>query len=185
MKRFIGLLTALILLASVQVVQAQRLGIGVFAGKNIPIAQDDAGSGSQWGIRGVIQAVPMIRFEPFLNFIKNGDYTLPGPPLGGPFDFSGGKVNAMGIEGILGTPMGGPGFGLGLVGGIGRYKYKPDVGEELTNTGYTVGIDLGVGLSAMPVRIGARGTALVITVDGGGSRKHLLVSLGATYSIGK
>ncbi len=92
----------------------------------------------------------------------------------------------MGIEGILGTPMGGPGVGVGLVAGIGRYKYKPDgAGEELTNTGYTVGIDLGVGFMAVPVRVGARGTALVIPTDGGGSRKHVLVSLGATYSIGK
>lgn len=179
MKRFIGLSAIIFLLASVQVVQAQKLGIGVFAGKNIPIAQDDAGSGSQWGIRGQIQAVPMIRIEPFVSFIKNGEYTLAS------FQFGGGKINAFGVEGILGTPMGGPGLGVGLVAGIGQYKYKPEVGEELTNTGYTVGVDLGVGLTAVPVRFGARGTALVITTDGGGSRKHLLFSLGATYSIGR
>lgn len=179
MKRFIGVLAVIFLLASAQAVSAQKIGIGVFVGPNIPVSQD-AGNGSQWGIRGQIQAVPLVRLEPFISFIKNGDFELLGITV-----TPGGKINALGVEGILGTPMGGPGIGVGLVAGIGTYKLKPVGGPDVSHTGYTGGLDLGVGIGPMPVRASARGTLLVIPRDGESTLKHLLLSVGITYSIGR
>jgi hypothetical protein len=182
MKRLIGLATVCLLLLAVPQAQAQKLGIGAFGGVNIPIAQDDAASGTVFGIRGQLQAIPLIRIEPHVSFLKNGDYDATG--IGGPFTLDGGKVTAFGINGILGSPLGGPGFGVGLVAGIGSYKLQVEGYEDDTRVGYSGGLDLALGLTGVPLRLNGRGELVVLPLEDGGSRKYALLTVGASYSFG-
>ena len=183
MRRSIGLWAVCMLVLAAPQVQAQKLGIGAFGGLNIPVAQDDAGSGSLFGIRLQAQPTPLIRFEPFVSFVKNGDYDLIG--IGGTSTLDGGKLTVFGINGILGTPMGGPGIGVGLVGGISSYKLKVDHYDDLTRVGYSGGIDIGLGLIGVPVRLNGRGEFVMVPLDGGGSRKFIFATVGAAYSFGR
>jgi hypothetical protein len=159
---------------------AQKLGVGAFAGVNIPLVQDDAESGALWGIRGQIQAVPMFRIEPRLSFVKNGEYQLDG--IGGTYDLDGGKLTGWGVDVVLGSPMSVPGLGVGLVAGIGSYKRQVDFQEDDTRVGYSGGLDIGVG--AGPIRLNGRGELLVIPGEDGGSRKHALLTVGAAFAFG-
>jgi len=179
-KTCLGLLGLLLLLAPTA--QAQKLGLGGFLGLNVPVAQDDAGSGTIFGFRGQFQAIPLIRVEPHLSFLKNGDYDAPG--IGGPFTLDGGKLTSFGLNGILGAPLGGPGFGVGLVAGIGSYKLQVESYEDDTRVGYSGGLDLSLGLTGAPVKLNGRGELLVIPLEDGGSRKHALLTVGAIYSLG-
>jgi hypothetical protein len=182
MRKLTGILAVCLLLLAATSAQAQKLGAGIFVGMNIPVVQDDAGSGTVFGFRGQFQAIPLIRVEPHLSFIKNGDYDAPG--IGGPFSLDGGKLTSFGLNGILGTPMGGPGLGIGLVAGIGSYKYKVEGYEDDTRVGYSGGLDLSLGLTGAPVKLNGRGELLVLPLEDGGSRKHALLTVGAIYSFG-
>jgi len=182
MRKLTGILAVCLLVLAASSAQAQKLGAGVFVGMNVPVAQDDAGSGTVFGFRGQFQAIPMIRIEPHLSFLKNGDYDAPG--IGGPFPYDGGKLTSFGINGILSGPMGGAGFGVGLVAGLGSYKYQVDGYEDDTRVGYSGGLDFSLGLTGAPVKLNGRGELLVIPLEDGGSRKHVLLTVGAIYSFG-
>lgn len=182
MKKWTGFLVVCLLVLTATSAEAQKLGIGGFLGMNIPVAQDDAGSGTVFGFRGQLQAIPLIRIEPHLSFLKNGDFEAPG--IGGPFDLDGGKLTSFGVNGILGAPMGGPGFGVGLVAGIGSYKLQVEGYEDDTRVGYSGGLDLSLGLTGAPIKLNGRGEVLVLPLEDGGSRKHLLLTVGAIYSFG-
>lgn len=157
-------------------------GLGGYGGVNVPIVQDDAGSGTVFGLRGQIQPVTLVRFEPFVAFLKNGEYDIPG--IGGPFQGDGGKLNAFGLNAMLGTPMTTPGVGVSLVAGIGSWKYDVDGYESETRVGYTGGVDLSFGVPNSPIAINGRAELLIIPQDGGGSRKHGLITIGAIYKLG-
>lgn len=181
MYRRIGLwaIAAVFCIAATNV-QAQKMAVGAFTGINIPVAQDDATEGSVWGVRAQLQAIPLFRVEPRLSFIKNGDYEISG--LGGTFKLDGGDLTGIGFDVVLGSPMSVPGVGVGLLAGIGSYKRKVDYQDDVTNAGYNVGLDVGLGIG--PIRAGARGEFLVIPQDPKGSRKHVLLTIGASYAFG-
>lgn len=160
--------------------EAQKMAVGAFTGFNIPIAQDDATEGSIWGVRAQLQPIPLLRLEPRLSFIKNGDYELTG--LGGTYKLDGGDVTGIGFDVVVGSPMSVPGVGVGLLAGIGSYKREVEFQDDVTNAGYNVGLDVGLGIG--PIRAGARGEFLVIPQDPKGSRKHVLLTIGASYAFG-
>ena len=160
-------------------VQAQKMAVGAFTGINIPIAQDDATEGSIFGVRAQLQPIPLLRFEPRLSFIKNGDFEVPGIQVR---SFDGGDVTGFGLDVVLGSPMSVPGVGVGLLAGIGSYKREVENYDSETNTGFSGGLDVSMALG--PVRAGARGELLVIPQDPKGSRKHILLTIGASYAFG-
>jgi hypothetical protein len=49
-----------------------KLGVGAYSGVNIPIVQDDAGTGPLYGIRGRI-GIPHMMIEPAVTFLQNED----------------------------------------------------------------------------------------------------------------
>jgi hypothetical protein len=55
----------------------------------------------------------------------------------------------------------------------------------VTRAGYSGGIDIGLGLIGMPVRLNGRGEFVMIPLDGGGSRKFAFLTVGASYAFGR
>jgi hypothetical protein len=173
------------MLLGVTSVQAGLLGAGLtaYGGVNIPIAQDNAQSGSIFGLRAPLQMMSALRLEPWMGIANNGDYTL-NTAISGSSTFDGGKITSFGLNALLGSPMTGPGFSIAFLGGIGSHKLETEGVETDSRVGYNVGLDMGVGLGSLPLSLSGRAEAVVIPLDGGGSRKNGFITAGLTYKFG-
>jgi hypothetical protein len=183
-KRVSTIVFALVLLGATGA-QAALLGVGItaFGGFNIPLAQDDAESGTVFGLRVPFQMMSALRLEPWFGAAQNGDYTITGP-ISGSADFDGGKITSFGLNALLGTPFTGPGFTIAFLGGVGSHKFEVEGAESKSEIGFNVGLDLGIGLGTLPLSLSARGEGIIIPLDGGGSRKNAFVTAGLTYKFG-
>ncbi|MCK4632361.1 MAG: porin family protein [candidate division Zixibacteria bacterium] len=184
MLRLLIVTMAILILPTALTAQGISLGIGVSGGLNLPIAQQDQGSGTAFGVRGIVKALPMITLEPNVFFGKYGEPTIEGVNSIG---LDGSKITSYGIDARLGAPMGVPGFSPYALVGMGFYKAKRDqtamFEDESTDFGWSIG--LGVGLN-LPSNIGVdlRGRFNLIPVDGGSSKKSLFVVGGLNYYFG-
>ncbi|TMQ58407.1 MAG: porin family protein [Candidatus Eisenbacteria bacterium] len=189
MKRIFAL-TLLGLVVAGGAAQAGPVGvsIGVFGGLTIPVLQDVSTSsfspgdafgatGSQFGIRVPVRAIPVITFEPYYakSSYKDRDETIGGIT----YTREGFDGKSFGLNAILGRPDG-SGFHFFPYIGLGKTKLER-TGEEINKTGYNFG--LGLGLSpAAKISVQARGEfAMVATGDT--SRKFTNATLGLTYSL--
>lgn len=185
MKKLTLWAAVVVLVMAASGAQAGLLGVGVtaFGGLNIPVAQDDNESGTVFGLRVPLQAISLLRVEPWLGLAKGGDYTVT-PNLGGPVTFPGADINTFGLNALLGTPMSAPGVSIAFLAGIGSHKIKFEGLDDDTRVGYNIGVDVGIGLGAAPVSLSGRGEMLIIPLDGGGSRKNAYLTAGLTYKFG-
>ena len=167
---------ALILLLAVATVSAQtpKFGVGAFAGFSLPVAQDDQGSGTEFGFRGRLK-LSFLTVEPNFTIAKWGEGDLISGVTAMP---DGSKVTSFGIDALLGGAPGVPGFKPFFVIGAGSYKVKNDDTQfEETALGFSGGLGFLIGLSPKFDR-DARGKAVVIPMEDGGSKKALSVTAG-------
>lgn len=148
-----------------------KAGIGAYGVSNIPIVQDDAGKGMLFGIRGRL-GLPIITFEPSINFIKNGD---------GEADIDGTTIkleapkltsyafNIMLKGGFMYTTAGIGWTSVDVPGGVGESS------EPTYNFGG--GIEIGVGVLSIDVSP----RLFIINTADSASRKNLLIMAGANY----
>lgn len=157
------------------------ISAGVFGGLNIPVVQDDAKSGSGFGLKAKFAPVPMIAGSIFFESRTFGDPEL--SLYGQSMSIDGGKVTSFGAEAQIGNVGGGMGPHFYWALGISSYKWKRDGYEDLSKVGY----HLGPGVEfIVPANIGieVRGKFEIVPIDGGGSRKNALVYIGANYHFG-
>jgi len=156
---------------------ATGVGVGVFGGLSYPVVQDDVKSGSTLGFRAPIALVPMITAEPFYASSKLGEAT---ETLGGiSYTRDGFDQTAYGLNVILGNPVG-MGFRFYPYAGIGKFKLER-TGTKIDETGYNVG--LGIGIGATPkLSLQIRGE-LELVKTGDTSRKFANATGGLTYSL--
>src|SRR2546427_12614553 len=78
MKRLSVWIAALALTCWALPAGAASVAVGVFGGASIPVAQEDNGSGSEFGIRVPVSVIPLVTVEPY--FVKaNGGGKRGGP----------------------------------------------------------------------------------------------------------
>lgn len=179
---------ALFLLAAFVVVGSTRaagIGIGAYGGLNIPVLQDDQGSGTVFGLKARLKALSFISLEPNLNFAKYGEPDIEDLPNAG---IDGAKITSYGIDAVLGSGTPGPGFKPYFVGGLGFYKYSQpdqyaDLLEDETRFGYDLGIGVEIGFTPQ-IALDVNGKARIITLDGGGADKALTAVAGINYYFG-
>jgi hypothetical protein len=159
-----------------------KLGVGVFGGVNVPLLQDDAGSGNVWGVRASYE-LSSITLQPYAAFSAVGDYSV--TSILGSSTFDGGDLTVFGLDATIGG--GGTGFGVYLLAGVGSYKLAFDGGFPLEDTriGFSTGLGFRLNMTNSPLAIDARMKAAVVPLDGGGSRKYFLPTVGVSYSFGK
>ncbi len=171
-----AIVAVLLLAAAAVTAQTPKLGVGAFGGLSIPLAQDDQSSGTVFGLRAKLALAGFLAAEGQIGFTKWGD---PDPVDGFDLGISGSKITQFGVNGILG---GGAGAGIKpyFLGGIGSYKIKnDDTKYDESRVGYNGGLGLGIGFSPK-LSLDARGEAVVIPMDGGGSKKAVVGSAGLT-----
>lgn len=189
MRSFRLALVALILASgAAQAAPVGGVSVGVFGGLSIPVLQDVSTSsfspgdafgatGSQFGFRAAVQAIPVITFEPYYakSKYKDRDETIGGVT----YTREGFDGRSYGLNAILGKPGG---SGLAFFPYIGISKTKLErTGQEINETGYNFG--LGLGISPAPkISVQVRGEfAMVVTGDT--SRKFTNATVGLNYSL--
>jgi len=155
---------------------AVSISIEPNGGLSYPVLQDDRKSGSQFGVRFEVSAVPVLTLEPYYSHASYGDKTLQ-PPVGPSQTFDGGKVSAFGVNLLVeaGSNM----FKFYPFAGIGSNKDERSTGNA-TNTGYNFGAGIGFGLP-MKLSVDVRGEMQMI-VTGDTSRKFANATVGVRYS---
>jgi len=179
MKR--TLLAAVVVLLACSAVQSQapKIGVGAFAGVNIPIVQDDQANGTVFGLRARIKLLPFLVAEPNFMTSKWGDPDA----LDGIVLAEGSKITGFGIDATLGGLPGAAGFKPFFFVGIGSFSIKNDVtGFDESNIGYKGGLGIGIGLSPK-LDLDLRGALLVVPQEDGGSKKGALITGGVTVNL--
>lgn len=170
--------------------QATPVGVsvGVFGGMSIPVLQDVSASsfspsdafgdtGSQFGLRVPVKAIPVITFEPY--YAKSNYKDRTETIAGISYTREGYDGTAFGLNAILGRPDG-AGFHFFPYVGISSSKLER-TNEEIKKSGYNFG--LGIGISPAPkFSVQVRGDfGMVVTGDT--SRKFANANVGLNYSL--
>lgn len=177
------LVTIFLLGFAVANVAADGIGIGVGAagGMEFPIAQEDEAMGSIFGVRALVRVVPSVVLQPNISFAAYGE------PEFDEFtaDLDGSKVTGYGIDAVLGGAFGATGvWPYGLLG-AGLYTTKRDqTGEDDSNFGWSAGFGVEVGMSTR-LGLDLRSRLIVISAEGGGTKKSASVTGGVNVYFGK
>jgi opacity protein-like surface antigen len=183
MRRIVVLTFLMLLLAAAASAGETRFGIGVLGGINMPLVQDNQGTGTAFGAKAIIGGLPIFTLEPYFMSASNGDPDLDDVTN----DLEGSKITAYGIDAKLGALIGAPGIAPYFFGGIGFYKTSNDqLGAQIDDgTDFGFGGGLGLNISLVPyVAIDVRGKVNVVPTDGGGSDKSLWLTAGLNYYFG-
>jgi len=150
-----------------------KLGVGAYSGVNIPIVQDDAGTGPLYGFRGRI-GLPIVTFEPAVTFLQNGD---------GEVDVNGSTISLEAPEVTsysFSALFGGAFYGLA---GIGWSSVNiPDGAGESSEPTYFLGAGAEIGVGPVAVDISPR--LYLIQTEDNATRKNVGVLLGINYYFG-
>jgi hypothetical protein len=157
---------------------ALPIGIGAYGGLNLPIAQEDAGTGSLLGTKLRIVVHPLLAVEPALTFFQQGDSEV---DIAGQTEvLDGGQSTALGLNLVFGSV--GPRDGVGFYGmlGIASHAMKQDGTKDESRLALNFGPGLEVGIGP-GLALALEGRLHMISLDGGGARKNLGVAGGIIY----
>ncbi len=183
MKLYLGIALSLALIVGLAAPASAEFAVGAFGGYNFTIVQDDAGNGPLYGVKAKIDVSGVV-LEPSFTFISVGDAEDNDEAVGD-FKIEGGSITNYGLNLNLGSLRTVPGLGFYGTGGVGMYSLSPDAGykEDETRFGFNAGLGFVIKPASM-IDIDVSGRLIVITVDGGGSRKSVGVFAGINYYFG-
>lgn len=171
----------LVLILSVPAMAQKDVSVGAFGGLNIPIVQEDAASGSDFGIKAKFSPIPFIAGTAFFEARTMGDakFTFNDTE----YTTDAGSVTSFGVEALLGSTGGGTGPHFYFAVGISSYKWTRDNWEDFSKVGYHFGPGFEV---VFPKKIGLefRGYFEIVPTEGDGSRKNGILLVGANYHFG-
>jgi hypothetical protein len=162
---------------------SQDASIGVaglgFAGVSIPIAQDDNGTGSQFGLRAPIALRHVLTLEAYFSSTALGEGKV---TVGGTeYTRTGYDITGFGANFLLGRYPGAAGVQFYPYAGIGSNSFSRDGSEDFSDVGLNFG--LGFGFTPMPrLFFDLRGEAQVV-ITGDTSRKFANITGGVGYAI--
>ncbi len=189
MKRLLAL-SSLALVLACGAAQAGPVGVsvGVFGGFSIPVLQDVSTSsfspgdafgatGSQYGFRVPVHALPIVTLEPYYakSKYKDRDETIGGIT----YTREGFDGKSYGLNAILGHPDG-SGLHFFPYFGLGKTKLTR-TGEEISKSNYNFGLGLGLSPS-QKISVQVRGE-LSMVATGDTSRKFTNATAGLTYRL--
>lgn len=181
MRKLLILLAFVLMTCSSVWAATASFGVGFSAGLDIPLIQQDQGSGSVFGFKGRFKPIKMIALEPNLNFTKFGAPVISGLNTTG---LEGSKITAFGVDATLGGGMGGSGFKPYLLFGAGSFKTKNEVTKaDVSTFGWTMGLGFELGVSPT-IGLGVRSKLVILPQEDGGSKKSAAITGGFSYYFG-
>jgi len=191
-KTAVALLLLAILLIAPQA-DAYRFAVGAFAGLNIPVAQEDAESGSAYGVKARLPLTGFLAVEPNYTYLKNGDAKLLVDVNGWNEDMTseGGTFNSFGVDLLVGNVMGYQGFGAYGIVGLSTAKFERTGIPSNSNGSYWLGLGFEYAVNDQ-ISLELRGKAIIFPYDDPsnpnssdkGSRKNGLLTVGVNYFFG-
>lgn len=176
-KKFVILLVLVLFLAPIVEAQGIRIGIGPFAGANIPIAQEDQKTGSAYGAKARIRLLSFIVVEPHVTLAK---WNAPDPIRGIDLGIDGSKINSYGIDAAIGGLPGTLGFKpFGFVGAAIYSVKNDDTDYDESKMGFSAGLGFAVGFTPK-FDLDIRAKAVVAPQEEG-SKKAVFILGGLTY----
>ena len=170
----------LVLILSVPAWAQKDVSVGAFGGLNLPILQEDAASGSDFGVKAKFSPLPLIAGVAFFEARTMGDakFTLNNTE----YRTDAGSVTSFGVEALIGNTGGGSGPHFYFAVGLSSYKWTRDNWEDFSKVGYHFGPGFEV---VFPAKIGLefRGYLEVVPYEGA-SRKNGILLVGVNYHIG-
>ncbi len=183
MRGFRSISIALLFLPVLAVpAMAVDVAVGAFGGYNIPVVQDDMGSGVLYGAKAKISGLAMFVLEPTITMITVGDKENEDEKLDEPFVQEGGSITAMELNVTTGSYRTIPGLGFYGIGGVGMYSISSDVPykDDESRLGFSFGTGI-VTKVATQIDFDVNARLIFITLDGGGSRSSAGISAGLNY----
>jgi len=183
----VRMLAALILMMSVGTAGAIiDISAGPYLGMNIPVYNDQATSGSLFGLQARVTLLSFLAVGAHYSSSSLGEVEhtfFEGEPEEFSDSIDGGDVSSFGIDAYLGLTGGVPGMKLFLVGSLGSWKWTRDYTDEVSETAFSVGPGLEW---VLPFGLGVEGRGMfeVAPTDNGGSIKSFLWFVGANYHFG-
>ncbi len=169
------------LIGASPVLSAGRFSIGGFAGLNIPISQEDKGSGILYGAKGRILLLPFLGVEPNFVFSEYGDKDH---DYDGVTDTrKGGDITSFGADLVFGTFSGFSKARFYGILGINSNTLKWEPFEDQTR----LGLSFGTGIEFLPTdvfSIEVRARVHSISLEGEGGRNNLELTAGLNYYFG-
>ena len=183
MKTLLLGVAALLLVVPVTEAAGPQFGVGVMGGLDIPVVQDDQGTGGYYGFRARARLIPLIVVE---GSVRLGGWGEPDLGLEGVTDdLEGSDVTVLALDALLGSPMGrGMMFSPFAIVGFGSYKLEREqTQQDESRFGWRAGLGLGLGL-AKNFDADVRGVFNIITLEEGGSRKSVTAGVGLNFTFG-
>lgn len=147
-------------------------GIGLTAGYQMPIAQEDVEAGPAFGVRGRWGLLRFLELEPMAVLLAN---TSASTRSG--LEVTAGHVTSVGCNALFKTG----GRGLGAYAALGLGWSLRDLPAAAGNQGdITFEVGLGAEKQFGPVRLDLSPRLFVLRGDAGSTRKHLALQLGVT-----
>ena len=183
----VRLLAALLLVMSASTAGAiVDISAGAYFGMDIPVANDQAQSGSLFGLQAKVSLLSYLALGAHYNSSSLGEVEhtfFAGEPEEFTEALPGGDVESYGLDAYFGTMGFVPGIKFYLVGSVGQWKWERDYTEEVSEIVWGLGggaefiLPFGVGIEG-------RGTFRTVPTDGDGSLKSFVWFVGANYHFG-
>ncbi len=192
LKTVLTLLALAIVIVASQA-DAYRFSVGAFGGLNIPVAQDDAKSGTAYGVKARLPLTGFIAVEPNYTYLKNGDgeVTVDENGWNEVMKNDGGTFNSFGVDILIGNVLGYSGFGAYGMVGLSTAKFERTGIPSNSNGSYWLGLGFEYTFNDQ-VSVELRGKAIIFPYDdpsntlnnNKGSRKNGLLTVGINYYFG-
>ena len=183
----VKILAALILVMSASTAGAiVDISAGPYFGMNIPIVNDQATSGSLWGLQAKVSLLHSVAVGAHYSSSSLGEVEhtfFEGEPEEFTDTLEGGDISSFGFDAYFGILSGVPGLKLYLMGSVASWKWERDYADEVSETAF----DVGAGAEwVLPFGLGieGRGTFEFAPTDNEGSIKSFLWFVGANYHFG-
>jgi hypothetical protein len=153
---------------------------------DIPLVNEEAGSGSLYGIQGRVTVLSWLGLGAHYQSSTYGDITatfLEGTPLEFESTLDGGETTSYGLDAYLGNTGSIGGVNVFLVGSIGNWTWKTDYRDDISEMVFSVGPGIEV---TFPFGLGLEGRGMfqIVPTDNDGSYKSFLWFIGANYHFG-
>lgn len=183
----VKILAALMVVMSVGTAGAiVDISAGPYLGMNVPVVNDQATSGSLWGLQAKVSVLHSVALGVHYSSSSLGEVEhtfFEGEPEEFTDTLDGGDVSSFGVDAYLGILSAAPGLKLYLMGSIASWKWEREYTDEVSETAF----DVGLGAEwVLPLNIGieGRGVFEFAPTDNSGSIKSVLWFVGANYHFG-